>query len=319
MALKKLQAAFSPTLYVQIWEHRLKVTNLKTGQVHDTAPLVAIETHPRGVKKIVGIGAAAGQLPLRSNIELINPFSHPRTLLSDFLVAEKLVMHAVREACGKGLVPAAPAIIMHPMEKLEGDLTQVERRAFRELALGAGARAVVVYQGEELTTRSLDFDALAKRDLETGQPPNQRGQSPALLVIVVVIGIALFMLSLLADAKDEINCEQAISTLDFNHCAAMELQTMEDTLAHYLTNSRDHLDYDPVAVASLDAAQEAWVAYRNAHCDAVYDLWRDGTIRTVMAIECAKALTRDRTHTLWQTYLTYMDSTPSVLPEPYPK
>ncbi|MCH8497043.1 MAG: lysozyme inhibitor LprI family protein [Marinobacter sp.] len=319
MVFKKLQAAISPTLYIQIWEHRLKVTNLKTGQVYEDAPLVAIETSPRGDKKVAAIGAAAGQLPLRSNIELVNPFSHARTLLNDFVIAETLIMHGVRNVCGKDLVPAAPAVIMHPMEKLDGGLTHIERKALRELALGAGARAVTVYQGEELSTRTLDFDALAKRDPDTRLSSKRQGQSPALVVIMVVIGIALFILSLLADAKDELNCEQAISTLEINHCAALELQAIEETLAHYLDVSRDRLDYDPVAVASLDAAQEAWVDYRSAHCDAVYDLWRDGTIRTVMAIECAKALTQDRTQILWQAYLTYMDSTPPVLPEPYPK
>jgi rod shape-determining protein MreB len=44
------------------------------------------------------------------------------------------------------------------MEKLEGGLTIVEERAFKELAIGAGARDVIVYQGSELTIHDFNFD-----------------------------------------------------------------------------------------------------------------------------------------------------------------
>jgi uncharacterized protein YecT (DUF1311 family) len=37
---------------------------------------------------------------------------------------------------------------------------------------------------------------------------------------------------------------------------------------------------------SLIAAQRAWVKFREADCNAVYEQWKTGTIRTVMFIEC---------------------------------
>ncbi|MDE0552455.1 hypothetical protein OU793_24315, partial [Vibrio sp. VP6] len=61
---------------------------------------------------------------------------------------------------------------------------------------------------------------------------------------------------------------------------------------------------------------ESKQAYMSSHCDSVYTQWRDGTIRGVMAISCKTKLTKQRTHELWENFLTYMDSTPPVLPEP---
>jgi len=49
----------------------------------------------------------------------------------------------------------------------EGGLTTIELRALRELALGAGARDAVVYQGEPLRLEKLDYNAL--RSGSTGE------------------------------------------------------------------------------------------------------------------------------------------------------
>jgi len=37
--------------------------------------------------------------------------------------------------------------VIHPTEMVEGGLSEVEERVLRELALGAGARSVVVHVG----------------------------------------------------------------------------------------------------------------------------------------------------------------------------
>ena len=49
---------------------------------------------------------------------------------------------------------------MHPMEKLEGGLTDIEKTAFKDLALGAGARNAIVYTGSELPTIRFNFDSI---------------------------------------------------------------------------------------------------------------------------------------------------------------
>lgn len=87
--------------------------------------------------------------------EVVNPFAHPRSLVSDFTVAEQLLKAAVRKMTGKGIFSVAPRIVMHPLGDPEGGFTQIERRAIREMGLGAGASKVVVWVGRNLTDAEL--------------------------------------------------------------------------------------------------------------------------------------------------------------------
>ena len=48
-----------------------------------------------------------------------------------------------------------------------------------------------------------------------------------------------------------------------------------------------------------------------------YDLnVSSATIRNAMSLTCRIRLVDQRTHTIWQNWLTFMDSTPPILPEP---
>ncbi|WP_086967819.1 lysozyme inhibitor LprI family protein [Vibrio coralliirubri] len=124
-----------------------------------------------------------------------------------------------------------------------------------------------------------------------------------------------FSFSALADGGVA-DCESAMNTIEINQCAAIELETAQAELDKYLAASFEHNAYDAELVASIKKAQESWLAYMTAHCDSVYTQWRDGSIRGVMALSCKTTLTKQRTHEVWINFLTYMDSTPPVLPEP---
>ncbi|MEZ8253764.1 lysozyme inhibitor LprI family protein [Vibrio splendidus] len=133
----------------------------------------------------------------------------------------------------------------------------------------------------------------------------------------VLTVVLLTCLPLLASASDDvIDCENAMNTIDINHCAAIELESAQAELDKYLAASFEHNDYDAELVASIKNAQESWQAYMSAHCNSVYTQWRDGSIRGLMALSCKTTLTKQRTHEVWANFLTYMDSTPPVLPEP---
>lgn len=164
--IKKFINSFGTTMYVQIWEKRIKVTNIKTGKLYDEAPLAAVETINKGKKTITAVGNNAA-LVMGKNIEVINPFSHPRVLFSDFHVAEKLLQNIFKLLTGEKILTLAPAVVIHPMEKTEGGLTMIEERAFRELALGAGARDVVVYQGPALPIHGFDYEVIKAMDKES--------------------------------------------------------------------------------------------------------------------------------------------------------
>jgi rod shape-determining protein MreB and related proteins len=43
-----------------------------------------------------------------------------------------------------------PRIVIHPLEMVEGGLSEVEERIFREVAISAGASKVIVWVGKDL-------------------------------------------------------------------------------------------------------------------------------------------------------------------------
>ncbi|KJG38631.1 hypothetical protein UA32_09425 [Photobacterium angustum] len=117
-------------------------------------------------------------------------------------------------------------------------------------------------------------------------------------------------------AKKVLDCDNPRNTLEINDCASLTLTSAQEELSKYLTASVEHNKKDPELVKAIEKAQKDWEVYMKAQCIAVYTQWREGTIRNVMALDCKTQLTKERTHDVWMHFLTYMDSTPPVLPEP---
>ena len=133
--------------------------------------------------------------------------------------------------------------------------------------------------------------------------------------LMSVIAFALLSGPVSAD-EQVVDCENAMTTIEINHCASIKLESAQMELDKYLTASFEHNAYDAELVSSIKVAQDSWQTYQSAHCDSVYTQWRDGSIRGLMALSCKTKLTKQRTHEVWENFLTYMDSTPPVLPEP---
>ena len=153
--IKNIINKFGVTLYVQIWENRIKVSDVNSTNVFDEKPLVELDTTNKNKIRVTKFGNEAGT-------NAVNPFSHPRVLLSDFGVGEKLLQLIFNRMLDNHFFSPQPAVVIHPMVKTEGGLTDVEIRAFRELCLGAGARDVVVYVGKPLHIQTIDFDKLSE-------------------------------------------------------------------------------------------------------------------------------------------------------------
>jgi len=131
---------------------------------------------------------------------------------------------------------------------------------------------------------------------------------------ICIFLVVFFSFSALAE--ENIDCDNAWTTSAINQCMYKDLVAAEKVMDKYLAKSLERYSEDEVSVSSIKKGQEAWVSYRKEHCGAVYDTWRDGTIRTAMGLGCNLELTHQRTKVLWQSFLTYVDSTPSLLPEP---
>ncbi len=159
---KKIFNNLSPVFYIQIWENRIKATEITSGNTYDEKPFIAIKKNSKGEKIVTAIGSSAELLKNELNTKVINPFSHPRTLFSNFEAAEKILQHIIHTLSKHKFLTPSPLTVIHPMEKLEGGLTQIEHRAFQELALGAGSRESLVYQGSELNIYNFDYNDIKK-------------------------------------------------------------------------------------------------------------------------------------------------------------
>lgn|SRR5690606_21731453 len=133
-------------LYLKIGSRRLHGLNTGNNRQFDEPPLLALELRDRH-KVVAAIGHAARQYEGRKDCRIINPFDHPRMLLGDFSTAEALLRQVVK-ALQPGLLQ--PTLVLHPLERLEGGLSDMEIRAFHELGLGCGARQVRLWTGREL-------------------------------------------------------------------------------------------------------------------------------------------------------------------------
>ena len=119
---------------------------------------VGVSLISKGVPIVVEIGNKVKRLNETELDKVVNPFKYPRLLVHDFVVAEKILQHDFTELHKTRWIAPSPRVIFQPMEKLEGGVTGIEERAYRELCLGAGAREVLLHIGDALSTSTLDFN-----------------------------------------------------------------------------------------------------------------------------------------------------------------
>lgn len=78
----------------------------------------------------------------------LEPFSNTRLLLADFTIAEKFLREILNEMYGKRMFQKALAVLIQPMEKTEGGLSEVEKVSFNDLALHIGGRYVKIEENK---------------------------------------------------------------------------------------------------------------------------------------------------------------------------
>ena len=139
---------FKPIVYVRLDPVRITIRDVGTGRELTEPPVAAISREPK--KRLVAVGKAADAARTTQPVDLVNPFTHPRSLLSDFTVAELVLKAFVKNIFSKRIFVPSPVIVMHPKVNPEGGFTQIEIRALHELAIGAGARQSIVWEGRDL-------------------------------------------------------------------------------------------------------------------------------------------------------------------------
>lgn len=135
-----LAALFNSVIYVGISRRELLVREATTGQSLRWPAAIAVDAG----KVITAVGAGATSQP---SSQVHWPFDHPRIVIADFQLAEKLLQAALREMTDYAFLRPSPILLLHALEAWEAGLSQIERRALKELGFGAGAREVFLWRG----------------------------------------------------------------------------------------------------------------------------------------------------------------------------
>jgi len=129
------------------------------------------------------------------------------------------------------------------------------------------------------------------------------------------------------DASEEpFTCVRDGSNPEIKVCAGADMERETARMQRYIEAATARArEGDAVSVrygprsrqeAYLSESQAAWAAYTEVRCAGVFEETSGGTMGGLGYMWCVTTMTRQRTHDIWDDYLTYWDSTPPVLPEP---
>ncbi|MCY4045770.1 MAG: rod shape-determining protein [Cellvibrionales bacterium] len=135
--LKRIRGMFSNDLSIDLGTANTLIYVREQGIVLDEPSVVAIRAH-NGSKVIEAVGSDAKRMLGRTpgNITAIRPLKDG--VIADFQVTEKMLQHFITKVHENKLIAPSPRVLICVPCKS----TQVERRAIRESAYGAGARDV---------------------------------------------------------------------------------------------------------------------------------------------------------------------------------
>ncbi|PIE42851.1 MAG: rod shape-determining protein [Gammaproteobacteria bacterium] len=138
---KKLRGLFSSDLSIDLGTANTLIYVKDRGIVLDEPSVVAIRNHA-SQKSVAAVGAEAKRMLGRTpgNITAIRPLKDG--VIADFHVTEKMLQHFINKVHENSFITPSPRVLVCVPSKS----TQVERKAIRESASGAGAREVYLIE-----------------------------------------------------------------------------------------------------------------------------------------------------------------------------
>lgn len=142
---KKLRGVFSNDLSIDLGTANTLIYVREEGSIVLNEPsVVAIrgERNSSGQKTVAAVGTEAKQMLGRTpgNIQAIRPMKDG--VIADFYVTEKMLQHFIKQVHNNSFFRPSPRVLVC----VPVGATQVERRAIRESAMGAGAREVYLIE-----------------------------------------------------------------------------------------------------------------------------------------------------------------------------
>jgi len=113
-------------------------------------------------------------------------------------------------------------------------------------------------------------------------------------------------------------CDREVSQFEMNMCSSEQyrksdarlkaiytkaLHIMEEDLADARRDTdADLVKYQRTAIQKLKAAEQAWIQYRDLHCDAAGQQYEGGSMQPMVVSDCLKQATDHRIEEIKQAY-----------------
>jgi rod shape-determining protein MreB and related proteins len=133
---------FSTDISIDLGTANTLVYVREKGIVLNEPSVVAIRSDASGGRKVLAVGAEAKRMLGRTpgNISAIRPMKDG--VIADFYITEKMLQHFIHKVHENRFLRPSPRVLVC----VPCGSTQVERRAIRESAMGAGAREVFLIE-----------------------------------------------------------------------------------------------------------------------------------------------------------------------------
>lgn len=102
------------------------------------------------------------------------------------------------------------------------------------------------------------------------------------------------------DDSNDIDCEDPQTQLARNHCAKRTYEKAGQELKEVYSTLQDELEGESREM--LETGQKRWTEYRAAHCKAVAQPHKGGSMHALRKFDCRERLTDQRTETLQTHY-----------------
>jgi rod shape-determining protein MreB len=137
---KRLRGYFSSDLSIDLGTANTLIYIRDKGIVLNEPSVVAVQAEPSGGKLVVAVGQAAKNMIGRTpgHITAVRPLKDG--VIADFTYTEKMLQFFIDKLHGNRTIKPSPRVLVC----VPFGSTQVERRAIRESAEGAGARSVSI-------------------------------------------------------------------------------------------------------------------------------------------------------------------------------
>ena len=138
--LKRFRGYFSDDLSIDLGTANTLIYIKSRGIVLNEPSVVSVQKEPGGGKIVVAVGTEAKRMLGRTpgHITAVRPLKDG--VISDFTYTETMLQYFIKKVHGSRLMRASPSVLVC----VPYGATEVERRAIKESAEGAGARSVHV-------------------------------------------------------------------------------------------------------------------------------------------------------------------------------